>query len=92
MNDSIEFIGPVQPAQDGGLTCIVMVNGKEVKCHFTWEALVECGHLPQPATAMDLFDAGKRRLLDTAAGKIRAGKIDDGMVWVASEDVGGKGI
>ena len=87
MNDSIEFIGPVQPAQDGGLTCIAMVNGKEVKCHFTWEALVECGHLSQPATAMDQFDAGQRRLLDIAARKIRAGKVDDEMVWVAREDV-----
>jgi hypothetical protein len=66
-----------------------MVNGEEVKCHFTWEALVECGHLPQPATAMDLFDAGQRRLLDIAARKIQACKVDDGMVWVARDDVGG---
>jgi hypothetical protein len=89
MNNSVEFIGPVQPAQDGGLTCTAMVNGKEVKCHFTWEALVECGYLPQPATSMDLFEAGQTRLLDIAAAKIRAGKIDDDMVWVAREDVSG---
>jgi len=89
MNDNLQIVGPVQPAQDVGLTCTTMVNGEEVKCHFTWEALVECGHLPQPTTAMDLFDAGKSRLLDIGARKIRTGKVDDGIVWVAREDVGG---
>ena len=87
-DNDIEFIGPAQPAQDGGLTCFAMVNGERVKCHFTWEALVECGHLRQPATAEDLFEAGQKRLFDNAARKIRAGDIDDGMVWVAREDVG----
>jgi len=38
---------------------------------------------------MDLFEAGQTRLLDIAAAKIRAGKIDDDMVWVAREDVSG---
>ncbi len=88
MNNKVEFIGPAQPAQDGGLTCFAIVNGERVKCHFTWEALVECGNLRQPATAEDLFDAGQMRLLDIATRKISAGEIDDGMVWVAREDVG----
>jgi len=87
-DNDIEFIGPAQPAQDGGLTCFAMVNGERMKCHFTWEALVECCHLRQPATAEDLFEAGQKRLFDNAARKIRAGDIDDGMVWVAREDVG----
>jgi hypothetical protein len=88
IDNKIEFIGPAQPAQDGGLTCFALVNGERIKCHFTWEALFECGHLPQPATAEDLFDAGQTKLFDTAARKIRAGDIDDGMVWVAREDLG----
>ena len=88
IDSDIQFIGPAQPAQDGGLTCFAMVNEERVKCHFTWEALFECGHLRQPTTAEELFDAGQRRLLDTAARKIRAGDIDDGMVWVAREDLG----
>ena len=88
IDSDIQFIGPAQPAQDGGLTCFAMVNEERVKCHFTWEALFECGHPRQPTTAEELFDAGQRRLLDTAARKIRAGDIDDGMVWVAREDLG----
>jgi uncharacterized protein DUF1488 len=86
-NSTIQFIGPAQPAQDGGLTCFAIVDGERVKCHFTWEALFECGHLPQPATVEDLFDAGQRRLFDTAVRKIRAGDIDDDMVWVDREDL-----
>jgi hypothetical protein len=86
-NSTIQFIGPAQPAQDGGLTCFAIVDGERVKCHFTWEALFECGHLPRPATVEDLFDAGQRRLFDTAVRKIRAGDIDDDMVWVDREDL-----
>jgi Protein of unknown function (DUF1488) len=89
MNERVEFIGPAQPAQDGGLTCFAMVDGERVKCHFTWDALVDCGQLTQPATAEDLFDAGRSRLLEIATRKIGAGEIDDGMVWVAREDMGG---
>jgi hypothetical protein len=57
IDNKIQFIGLPQPAQDGGLTCFASVKGELVKCHFTWEALCECGHLPQPATAEDSFDA-----------------------------------
>lgn len=88
MNDNnIQFVGPPQPAQDGGLTCFAIVNGERVNCHFTWEVLTECGQLPHPATAEDLFDAGQASLFDTAVRKIRAGDIDSGMVWVAREDL-----
>jgi hypothetical protein len=57
---------------------LVLVNGKEVNA-ISRGRLVECGRLPQPATALDLFEAGQWRLLDVAAAKYGPARLM--MVW-----------
>ena len=35
----IKFIGPAQKAEDEGVLYLAHVDGKEVMCHFTYEAI-----------------------------------------------------
>jgi hypothetical protein len=87
MPERLEFIGPVQPAQDGGITYMAIVDGEEVNCHFTWLALCAVDNQQQPASAKMLFENSKGKLLAIAEKKIREGKIEDRLVWIDREDV-----
>lgn len=35
----IEFVGPASLAADGGVIYIAKLDGKDVQCHFSYEAL-----------------------------------------------------
>jgi Protein of unknown function (DUF1488) len=83
----IIFTGPGEVAEDGGVIYFATVDGKAVKCHFTFEALQDVDPDNLHGNPMEQFQAHKLKLLAIAQEKIEKGLGHDGLINVFTSDI-----
>ena len=83
----IQFIGPAQKADDDGVLYLAHVDGKEVNCHFTYEAIEDIESDSLQKDALEQFEAHKLKLLSIAEAKILRGLGGSGVVSIYTSDV-----
>lgn len=69
----IEFIGPAVKAEDDGVLFLARVDGKEVQCHFTYEALEDIEPDSLQDNPLEQFQSHKLKLLSIAEDKLLRG-------------------
>lgn len=84
---NIVFTGPGEIAKDGGVIYLATVDDKNVKCHFTFEALQDVDPDNLHGNPMEQFQAHKLKLLAIAQEKIEKGLGHDGLVNVFTSDI-----
>jgi peroxiredoxin family protein len=84
---NIQFIGPALKADDGGILYLTHVNGKEINCHFTYEAIEDIESDSLQADPVQQFEAHKLKLLSIAEDKISKGHISNGVVSIFTHDI-----
>ena len=83
----IEFVGPAVPAEDGGISFRAKVDEQTVACKFSMEALQDVNPSLTMAAPIKQFEASQGVLLAIAEKKIRAGKVENGVVRVFTQDL-----
>ena len=83
----IEFVGSAVPAEDGGISFRAKVDGQAVACKFSMEALQDVNPSLTMAAPVKQFEASQGVLLEIAEKKIRAGKVENGVVRVFTQDL-----
>jgi hypothetical protein len=63
------------------------VDGKEIHCHFTYEAIEDIESDSLQTDAIQQFEAHKLKLLSIAEDKIRKGHIANGVVSIFTNDI-----
>lgn len=86
-NMKIEFIGPAQKAEDEGVLYLAHVDGKEVMCHFTYEAIEDIEEDSLQEDPMAQFEAHKFKLLSIAERKLLKGLGASGLVSIYTSDI-----
>jgi hypothetical protein len=84
---NIQFIGPALKAEDGGILYLTHVDGKEINCHFTYEAIEDIESDSLQADPIQQFEAHKLKLLSIAEDKITKGQIANGVVSIFTHDI-----
>jgi len=69
----IEFIGPATRAEDDGVLFLAKVDGKDIQCHFTYEALEDIEPDSLQDNPLEQFQAHKLKLLSIAEDKLLRG-------------------
>lgn len=69
----IEFIGPAVKAEDDGVLFLARVDGKEIQCHFTYEALEDIEPDSLQDNPLEQFQSHKLKLLSIAEDKLLRG-------------------
>ena len=83
----IEFPGPGVPAEDGGISYRAIVDGQNVACKFSMEALQDTDPSLTMKSPEHQFESSKSTLLQIAEKKIRDGKIENGVVHIFTADL-----
>lgn len=83
----IEFVGPAEKASDGGVVYSAKVDGKLVKCHFSFEALQDLDPENLHGDPLKQFEAHRLILLSAAETKITKGLVGEHGVNVYTNDV-----
>ncbi len=83
----IEFIGPASLAQDGGVIFPAKLDGKNIECHFSYEALEDVDPDSVMGSALEHFQKHRLILLSAAEKKILSGHVHEGRVQVFSNDL-----
>lgn len=84
---NIDFCGPAVPAQDGGISYRVKVDGQTVACRVSEEALQDIDPSSYQQDPMSQFEAHRSRLLAIAEKKILKGEVSKNNVWVFTADI-----
>ncbi len=84
---NIDFCGPAVPAQDGGISYRVKIDGETVACEFTMEVLQDIEPSKTDLPAIHQFEASQNSLLDMAQEKISKGLIVNGVVLITTSDL-----
>lgn len=84
---NIQFVGPALKAEDEGVIFLAQVDGKDVHCHFTYEAIEDIESDSLQADPIQQFEAHKLKLLSIAENKIRNGQISNGVVSIFTNDI-----
>ena len=84
---NVEFPGPAIPADDGGVAFRAFVDGEIVSCRFSMEALQDVNPQLTMEEPLAQFEASRETLLDAASKKIEKGLIQNGVVWVYTQDL-----
>ncbi len=87
MQAKIEFTGPAEMADDGGVNYAAKINGNAVRCHFTEETLQDVDPDDLHGNPIAQFEAHRFRLLAAAEQKIQKGLLNDGMISVYTSDL-----
>lgn len=69
----IEFIGPATRGEDEGVSFLAKVDGKDVHCLFTYEALEDVDPDSLQGDPLEQFEAHKLKLLSIAEDKLLRG-------------------
>lgn len=83
----LEFIGPVAILENGDISCPAILDGKALKCSFSYEALQDLDPDGVETNAMQLFKTHQLKLLSIAEQKILNGYAIDGAVHLFSHDL-----
>lgn len=83
----IEFIGPADVAEDGGVVYSAQVDGKVIKCHFSFEALQDVDPDNLHGDPLKQFEAHRLVLLSAAEAKIVRGLVSGDTVNIYTNDV-----
>ncbi|MEI6612880.1 DUF1488 family protein [Polynucleobacter sp.] len=83
----IEFIGPASLAADGGVIYLATVDGKNVECHFSYEALEDIDPDTVFGDALEHFSHHQLLLLSAAEKKLIKGIAHNGKLLVNSSDL-----
>lgn len=84
---NIQFIGPALKAEDDGVIYLAHVDGKEVQCHFTYEAIEDIESDSLQSDPIQQFEAHKLKLLSIAEAKILKGLVSNGVVSIFTNDI-----
>jgi peroxiredoxin family protein len=84
---NIQFVGPALKAEDDGVLYLAHVDGKEVNCHFTYEAIEDIESDSLQTDLIQQFKAHQLKLLSIAEDKIRKGHITNGVVSIFTNDI-----
>jgi hypothetical protein len=83
----IVFVGPASVAIDGGVNYLAMLDGKNLVCHFTYEALDDVEPDGILGDALEHFKNHQLKLLSIAEQKILGGHAHDGSIQIFSSDL-----
>ena len=84
---SIEFVGPASLAADGGVIYIAKLDGKDVQCHFSYEALEDVDPDSVFGDALEHFSKHRLILLSAAERKLLKGLSHHGQLQISSNDL-----
>jgi hypothetical protein len=84
---NLEFVGPASPLETGDVSYPAMLNGKALKCSFSYEALQDLDPDSIETNALKLFKTHQLKLLSIAEQKILNGHAIDGAVHLFSHDL-----
>ena len=84
---NLEFVGPASLLETGDVSYPAMLNGKPLKCSFSYEALQDLDPDSIETNALKLFKTHQLKLLSIAEQKILNGHAIDGAVHLFSHDL-----
>ena len=83
----IEFVGPAQVAEDGGVIYLATLDGKNLDCHFSYEVLEDIDPNSILGDPLEHFAKHQLKLLSIAEQKILNGHAHDGQIQIFSNDL-----
>jgi len=83
----IDFVGPATLAADGGVIYIAKLDGKDVECHFSYEALEDVDPESVFGNALEHFTTHQLLLLSAAEKKLLQGLTHQGKLLINSSDL-----
>lgn len=83
----IEFVGPAETAEDDGVIYSALVDGKTIRCHFSFEALQDVDPDNLHGNPLKQFEAHRLILLSAAESKITRGLVSGDTVNIYTNDV-----
>jgi len=83
----IEFIGPAVKAEDGGVLFLAKVDGRQIQCHFTYEALEDIDPDTLQVNPLDQFQSHQLKLLSIAEMKLLKGLAIKDRLTVYTSDL-----
>jgi hypothetical protein len=83
----IEFVGPAQVAEDGGVIYLATLDGKSLDCHFSYEVLEDIDPDIILGDPLEHFAKHQLKLLSIAEQKILNGHAHDGQIQIFSNDL-----
>ena len=83
----LEFVGPASVLETGDVSYPAMLDGKPLKCTFSYEALQDLDPEGAETNVLELFKAHQLKLLSIAEQKILNGHAIDGAVHLFSHDL-----
>ena len=84
---SIEFVGPASLDVDGGVIYIAKLDGKDVQCHFSYEALEDVDPDSVFGDALEHFSKHQLILLSAAEKKLLKGLGHNAQLQISSNDL-----
>jgi hypothetical protein len=84
---NIEFLDPPVSDQNGGVVVRADVGGQIVICHFTQEALQDVNPHMKTLSPIEQYGTSELKLKTVAERLIREGKVQNGQVFVGTNDV-----
>jgi len=85
---NIEFIGPAEVADDGGVIFSAVVERDLIKCHFTVEVLQDLDPDDLHGDPIEQFEAHRLVLLSIAESKLQKKLSHNGVLSVYTSDLG----
>jgi len=83
----IEFIGPAVKAEDGGVLFLAKVDGRQIQCHFTYEALEDIDPDTLQVNPLEQFESHQLKLLSIAEMKLLKGLAIKDRLTVYTSDL-----
>ena len=83
----LEFVGPAVVLENGDVSYSALLDGKPLKCSFSFEALQDLDPDGVETNALQLFENHQLKLLSIAEQKILNGHAVDGAVHLFSHDL-----
>jgi hypothetical protein len=83
----LEFVGPAAVLDNGDISYPAVLDGKPLKCTFSYEALQDLDPDGVETNALQLFKTHQLKLLSIAEQKILNGHAIDGAVHLFSHDL-----
>lgn len=83
----LEFIGPASILENGDVSYPAMLDGKSLKCTFSYEALQDLDVDGVETNALQLFKNHRLKLLSIAEQKILNGHAIEGAIHLFSHDL-----
>lgn len=83
----LEFVGPAAVLDNGDVSYPALLEGKPLKCSFSYEALQDLDPDGVETNALQLFKTHQLKLLSIVEQKILNGHAIDGAVHLFSHDL-----